>query len=497
MLILLSVCLVLASFIIFAVKRNQEAFLLLGLCISLGLEICGVMIFIAKKGGISEDILLFLYFSRDILNRIRYLGITLNQLGFLIALGRTLFPLFFAEISLHYSMIEWVRKNRWIKYAAMVFPATNLILYYPQVYRMITEKRPGLQNLITEGSHGWLTAYLVVGGLLLLYEYKSITMKFCKRQFGQITACILAMAILYLLYYQQDPGQVYRFYSMDFIWPRGIGYLQINPGLVSYIGLVGIMLVCTVMGFYSLFKYTTGMFEEHKEDMVMQRKFNMAKVGASMFVHGIKNQLLASRVVHKRLRSLCEGEKADIEKIRENIDVLEELNSSMLERMDELYRCVKTNAIYMAPLEVQEIFHEAVERFHRKYPEEMVECIVPGAITVLADKAQLCEALSNLLINAQDAVNESADPHRGKIALKCYNERLYTVIEVEDNGKGMTREQVKKIFEPFYSSKNSNHNWGMGLYFAREVVKGHLGFMKVETKPQVGSRFFIMLPRYN
>ena len=54
------------------------------------------------------------------------------------------------------------------------------------------------------------------------------------------------------------------------------------------------------------------------------------------------------------------------------------------------------------------------------------------------------------------------------------------MIEVSDNGLGMSKSQIKKIFDPFYSSKNSNYNWGMGLYYVREVVKSHLGKMRVE-----------------
>ena len=60
----------------------------------------------------------------------------------------------------------------------------------------------------------------------------------------------------------------------------------------------------------------------------------------------------------------------------------------------------------------------------------------------------------------------------------------------------MTKMQRKKIFEPFYSSKNSNFNWGMGLYYVREIVKSHLGSIRVESKEGVGSSFFILLPKY-
>ena len=115
---------------------------------------------------------------------------------------------------------------------------------------------------------------------------------------------------------------------------------------------------------------------------------------------------------------------------------------------------------------------------------------------ILADKVQLGEALYNLLVNAQEAVLSADRGEKGEVSLKIRNERLYTVIEVRDNGCGMAKHQIKKIFEPFYSSKNSNSNWGMGLYYVREIVKSHLGFMRVDSTEGKGSCFYILLPKY-
>ena len=69
-------------------------------------------------------------------------------------------------------------------------------------------------------------------------------------------------------------------------------------------------------------------------------------------------------------------------------------------------------------------------------------------------------------------------------------------MEIKDNGMGMSKGQSKKIVGPFYSSKNSNFNWGMGLYYVREVVKSHLGSMRVESDQGKGSSFYILLPKY-
>lgn len=496
MLIILTICLVIASVLILCVKKSKESLYLFGLCLSLMLEICGVMIFIAKKGGISLEVLQFLYFSKAIQGKIQYFLLTLNQMGYLIALGRILFPFFLIKLSMNYSMIPVIRKNAWIAKAAALLPFLSLILYYPAVYKIFTRDRVQFQILLTQSTMLWINAYLLISGILLLYELKSITMKFCKRQFIQIVVCMFALSGIYYLYYRQDPGQVYHFYSYAYTWNKGIGYLSVAPSLLSYFVLVIGSVICSILGFYSLLRFTRGSYEANREEIVMERKFDTAKVGASMFVHSMKNQLLSSRVIYKRIGQLYNQPEVDVEKVKEYIDTLEDFNDAMLTRMEELYRCVKSNSIYMVPVSVEEIAENALERFHKKYPDAQVYVDLGEKPTILADKVHFCEALYNLMTNAQEAVLEAERGQLGEVSLNCYNERLYTVIEVRDNGNGMGKSLTKKIFEPFYSSKNSNFNWGMGLYYVREIVKSHLGSMRVESEEGKGSSFYILLPKY-
>ena len=131
MLIVLTVCLVIASILIFFEKKTRESIWLLGLCLSLMFEICGIMIFIAKKGGISQEVLQFFYFSKEIQNKIQYFLISLGQMGYLVACGRTLYPFFLIQLAMSYSMIAFIRKNPWIEKLAAIPPAITLILYFP------------------------------------------------------------------------------------------------------------------------------------------------------------------------------------------------------------------------------------------------------------------------------------------------------------------------------------------------------------------------------
>ena len=258
MLIILTICLVLMSAMLLLLKKSRESLYLMGLCVSLMLEICGVMIFIAKKGGISLEVVHFLYFSKAVQTRLQYFLITLNQLGYLIAIGRFLFPLFLVEMALKLSMVPAIRRNGRLQLFAALVPAAMLILYFPPIYRILVAGNEALQKTFATLSRFWIDLYLLFAIGLLLYELFSITLKFVRRQFVQVTLFLIALTGIYILYYNQDPGQVYRFYSYTTAWNKGIGYLQISPSIHSYMLLVVVNVICSVLGFYSLLTFTRG-----------------------------------------------------------------------------------------------------------------------------------------------------------------------------------------------------------------------------------------------
>lgn len=96
LILLLGVFLIASGFVLFR-KRSIESFFLSGMCISLMLEFTGILIFAAKKGGYSREMLEFMFVSMELKNKIQYLVIPLNVIGYMIALGRYLFPFFFCR----------------------------------------------------------------------------------------------------------------------------------------------------------------------------------------------------------------------------------------------------------------------------------------------------------------------------------------------------------------------------------------------------------------
>ncbi|HJC41782.1 MAG TPA: HAMP domain-containing histidine kinase [Candidatus Intestinimonas pullistercoris] len=495
MLLLVVTGLLLGSLLVLCVKKNRESLLLAGMCLSLTLYLLGLMIFIAKKSGISQELELFLFFSRDIRTWIQYRFITLGQLGYLIAIGRHLYPLCLLEMAMQYSMISVLWKYPVLRRLAVVLPAASLVLYWPGVYRWLVDFGDGVRSLLYNVSYVWVVGYVFLALFLLGYEFFSITMSFSRRRFAQIMVCLVSLSALYLLYCGQDPGQVYRFYSYDYIWIRGVGYLQHDLSIGGYVVLVVCNAVCGVLGLGSLLRYTRDSFASDRDDIALERKFDVARTGASVFVHSIKNQLLANRVLYKRIRSELQKEVPDLERLRTYTDALGESNELLISRSEELYRTVKAKSVRLVPVDLGRLEEVTLGRFHQKYPEGRVEAHMDHSIQVLADENYLSEALYNLLTNGWEAAVEAGHDSE-PVELWSHQERLYTVLEVRDRGTGIPPGEIKHIFEPFYSGKNSNFNWGMGLYHVRTIVRSHLGSLRVENRPEGGAAFYILLPRY-
>lgn len=478
-------------------RRDILALYLLGMSVCNLVMLTGIVIYIAKMGGTAAQQRAFLFLVPELQTWLQFLPLPMDKLGYVVAVGRSLFPLFALLAALETTMIPFFRRRlKSLRILSCVIPALWLVYYYPAFfYRLINGRLwilPILINLMLAG----IVAYLAAAAVLMVLEYRATTMPVFKRNFRYVLLSFLSISVLYLLYASKDPAQIYNMFMSEYI----------RLGITSYIsstlpGLGWIMLgLCTVftvvLGSYNMVRYTQIGYDDTRQDMILQRKFDAAGMGVSVFVHGVKNQLLSSRVLHKKLSRALAEDPPDLEQVRACARQLNDLNEGMLRRMDELYRSVKNNAITLTPVTVEQLALTAVECFHGKYPDQPVTVELTTHRQVLADLGHLSEAICNLLCNGYEAAVQAGreDP---RVILRVRGERMWTVIEAADNGKGIPQELQNKIFEPFFTSKNTNHNWGMGLYYVRKIVKSHLGRLRLESRPDEGTSFFIMLPLYD
>ena len=116
--------------------------------------------------------------------------------------------------------------------------------------------------------------------------------------------------------------------------------------------------------------------------------------------------------------------------------------------------------------------------------------ICEDGCTLMGNSVQMTRAIQNVIINAVQAATES----KGRVTVSCVRKDFYVDVRVEDTGDGIGPEQLAKIFDPYFTTKQGKSGTGLGLYITKKVVEDHNGSIKVDSAPHVGTTFTIRLP---
>jgi phosphoserine phosphatase RsbU/P len=130
---------------------------------------------------------------------------------------------------------------------------------------------------------------------------------------------------------------------------------------------------------------------------------------------------------------------------------------------------------------------------------------LPEMLVVVIDKTHLMRAITNLVINAADAIDG-----QGNILIRVRREEIdrrlegidpvdpgtYAVVDVIDTGHGISEQHLPRILEPFFTAKQrrGSNGTGLGLAIVHRIVKDASGYLRVESEPNRGSTFSLYLP---
>lgn len=133
---------------------------------------------------------------------------------------------------------------------------------------------------------------------------------------------------------------------------------------------------------------------------------------------------------------------------------------------------------------------------HARFKRVRVTKVLGPHVMVNANADQLIQILMALLLNAADATEKHEQS--GKVTVRTSvasaKEKKEVIIEIIDNGVGIPRAEVGKLFEPFYTTKPPGRGTGLGLSICYGLVADHGGRLEVESTPGSGSTFRVVLP---
>lgn len=124
-----------------------------------------------------------------------------------------------------------------------------------------------------------------------------------------------------------------------------------------------------------------------------------------------------------------------------------------------------------------------------------LELVTPDVDRLIsADPKQLKQVFLNIIKNAMEAIAESGNAVKGVIAIKLAYPGNQAVIEIRDNGKGMSEQTLRKLFDPFFTTKATGT--GLGLAVCKRIIINHSGTLVAESTEGVGTLFRIALPTH-
>ena len=115
--------------------------------------------------------------------------------------------------------------------------------------------------------------------------------------------------------------------------------------------------------------------------------------------------------------------------------------------------------------------------------------LAPGLPPVRGNENRLQQVFFNLILNARDAM-----PAGGWLTLSTEADGDTVIVQVKDTGHGITREDVKRIYDPFFTTKSTSRGTGLGLSVSYGIVQEHGGAIFVDSTPGKGTNFQVALP---
>ncbi len=232
--------------------------------------------------------------------------------------------------------------------------------------------------------------------------------------------------------------------------------------------------------------------QKSKEALSQSEKESAWREMAKQVAHEIKNPLTPMRLslqhLNRRLDSLLEHPQR--EKVNQSFQ-------SLLGQVETLSDIATTfSAFAKMPIPRQDKFdftamvRRVVNLFQNNSEKGIALNLPKETVWIEGDEQLMQRTLNNLIINGQQAV---PDTHKAQISIKLSASPTHVLLQVKDNGSGIPAAIQQKVFVPNFSTKNSGS--GLGLAIAKRGVEHAGGKIWFETEEDVGTTFYIDLPR--
>jgi len=231
---------------------------------------------------------------------------------------------------------------------------------------------------------------------------------------------------------------------------------------------------------------TAELIETHKR-LVTQERIAALGRAAAQVAHEVKNPLagllLYSLHLKEKSSNFSESQTYLIDKI---VDTIKHLNS----RVEQILGFARPVSLTLVSGNLNQLVKDVLELLRPQLTANNVEVrlsLDQQAAYARLDQSSLRGALINLMLNAIEAMKDG-----GTLSVTIAHSGEALLLEIADTGHGISEEETKKIFEPFYTTKEQG--LGLGMPYAKKIIEQHGGTISLNSRPGEGTTISIALP---
>ncbi len=318
-----------------------------------------------------------------------------------------------------------------------------------------------------------------------------------------------------------EPGKIFAYVPLELENQRWyIAISTLSPDVISGLKdrfflffVLGAFIFVTILSFAIIIYYLNLKrikSDEEKKNLekvteYQEQLFHSSKLASiGEIVDSVAHEINTPMgVISAHADSLMLQQIPEIQGLKKDLEVIKKQTRRVSEYTRSLLNFSRRMPFQPEIVDIISLIEESLYLLNPRFREKKITVnkIFPGKTVLLTgDKRQLEQVFVNLLNNSVDAISKNGlitillKEHNKKI--KIHDDEAVERLEIiiEDNGIGISRNELPRIFEPFFTTKK-NTGTGLGLSITKSIIQRHKGTISAESSEGKGTKFFILLPR--
>ena len=355
---------------------------------------------------------------------------------------------------------------RWKKYLAMVLliPVALMYIFFP----VKTLSNPGSDSFSVTifTLLLWMAPYMLGGIVLLLVSYFR-----AKNHWERLDRMIMCLSVI--------PSAV-KVVSIEFL----LGFNRLNFNNAAQINIL-----CGVFEFITILLGTIsfGIFgvKLQVEKNRLSGAIQSMTFGTAFLNHILKNEILKVAMCIENIKPYLQREPS---LVNDSISMIANSTQRMLSMIERIQKQVGEFKIKIARINIIPLIEDVLYHLKPLLEAKNIKVLknYGDEVVIPCDGFHMREVFGNLFKNAIEAMNPG-----GELAIDVNIIHKRIVIAIKDNGTGIDKEDLPRVMEPFFTTKERKNNFGLGLPYCYNVMQRHAGTLEIVSKKGEGTTVFL------